>query len=499
MVRLNHLRHLPPIVQPRSRSASDARRNAVLAIRLAQLSTAFLLLALGAETHPVLAQETASPPAAQGRAEVEKPEGTPVESSAPQPENTATTAEPPAPAPADAKAATPARPPDRFLSLDSRTLSGDWGGLRNELADKGIKINLFVNDQFQTVARGGLDTESTGRNSASTDLFITADLDKLGVIKNGEMLGHFQSNCGAGINPYTGTLYEVNDDADGNQHYHVAQLWYRHYFADHKIHLTLGYLDFQTVVDRNAFANSEDKQFWNQALDNNPLVPLNIGLGATLIAQPTKWFSLVLGVADDQSVLYKPGFSTAFHDEALFRAYVETDFHADWPSRRGPLPGNLRLGTVYDPGTFTEFAQAGQPTSTRSEQYIFFVSADQLLFREGKTDEQGLGIFGRYSYRDPEINRVFQHWSAGLQYRGAIPGRDNDVIALAVAQQQTSHKARRRVDARLGDETVYELYYAFQMAEWLVISPDVQYIDNPGANDEVGHTVVAGIRVRISV
>ncbi|MCO6436756.1 MAG: carbohydrate porin [Phycisphaerae bacterium] len=426
-----------------------------------------------------------------------------------QEEKTESVAEPvktadaaPEPAPTETRPppeAIPAQPPDRLLSLESRTMTGDWGGLRNDLAEKGVKINLFLNDQFQGVVQGGLDTNSDGRNAGSSDMFVSIDFEKLGLFKNGELLGHFQSNWGAGANPKTGTLFQVNDDADGDLDYHVAQFWYRHYFFDHKVHLTLGYLDFQTIVDRNVFSNSEDKQFWNQGFDNNPLVPLNIGWGAALILQPVKWFSLVLGAGDDQAGLYHGDLTTVFHEDAHYKGYLEADFHADWKSSRGPLPGNFRIGTVYDPGNYTAFSRSAISPHRENNQFITYISADQLLYREKKESEQGLGIFARYSYRDPDFYRIYQHWSAGLQYLGAIPGRDKDVIGWAVGQQQSSDVARRRVNRRFGDETVYEMYYAIHVSPWLVITPDVQYIDNPGGNDQVGHTMVAGIRVRISV
>ena len=60
-----------------------------------------------------------------------------------------------------------------------------------------------------------------------------------------------------------------------------------------------GYLDQQVVFDRNAFANSEDRQFLSTFLDNNnAVIPLKVGLGATLFLRPTDWLELALGTAD---------------------------------------------------------------------------------------------------------------------------------------------------------------------------------------------------------
>jgi len=366
------------------------------------------------------------------------------------------------------------------------------------LEDHGVRLNLFLNDQFQTVARGGLDTNGSGRNSASMDAFLTLDLGRLGWAPDADALLHLQSNWGRGINDRVGALAEINDDADGDLGLHVAQLWYRHRFLERRVALAVGFLDFQTIVDRNALANSEDKQFWNQALDNNPLVPLGIGLGVWAEVQPTKWWTINFGAADAQSVLYKTGFSTAFHEEDWFLAYVENTFKANLSSGRGPLAGNYRAGLVYDRRPRDVFPLPRHEAESRGDDYGWYVSVDQKLFRENDKDDQGLGIFGRFGYRRPETNRISRFWSAGLSYVGLIPRRDADVLGLGFALQRPSELFRTRIDSEFDNEAVYELYYAIQLNKWLVITPDVQYVENPGGSNDGKPAVVAGVRVRAS-
>jgi carbohydrate-selective porin OprB len=226
-------------------------------------------------------------------------------------------------------------------------------------------------------------------------------------------------------------------------------------------------------------------------------VPLAIGLGAWLEFKPVKWYSLQLGVADAQSVLYKPGFSTAFHDEGWFMGYVENDFHVVLPSRRGSMPGNYRVGIVYDPRPRERFSNSKYERGPEGDDYGAFVSVDQMVFRERPEDEQGLGVFGRFGYRTPETNRVARFWSAGLSYMGLIPQRDRDVFGIGFALQRSSSLYRSRVDDQFDNETAYELYYAIRIAEWLVVTPDLQYIDNPGPRRRE-RTIVAAFSTRIS-
>jgi len=380
------------------------------------------------------------------------------------------------------------------------TVTGDWGGLRTTLEEKGIRASVFLNLQYQGVIHGGLN-QNGFRSAGSWDALITADLERLKLIPHADMLLHLQINWGDGINDWTGSAFQVNDDADGDIALHVAQFWYRQRFWEEKAALTLGYLDFQTIIDRNAFSNSEDKQFMHQALDNNPLVPLNIGLGASLRLQPTTWYTLNLGVGDAQSQPYRnSGFRSAFHDEGWWFAYMEHDFQLRFETQAGPLEGNYRTGVIYDPRPRAVFEGPRErfPRAPRGSDYGFYLSFDQMLFRESKDSDQGLGVFGRFSYRTASTNEFARYYSAGLSYKGILPGRDADVLGFAFLVSHVSNDFRRRINRDADRETVYELYYAIQINKWLVVTPDIQYIDNPGASGTNSHTLVTGIRTRIS-
>ncbi len=409
--------------------------------------------------------------------------------------------------PTSAPASAPALDPP--FGLKSRTASGDWFGLRPALRDIGIETSFFYNNHFMSVMDGGTSTGG-GKNSATIDWFVTLDFEKMGLIPDADMLLQVRDGWGYSINPFTGTTKaaDVNDDADGKQDLYIDQLWYRQYLLDHKIGIQVGYLDMQTIVDRNAYANAEDRQFMNTVLDNNPLVPTATitTLGVALYLQPVEWYTLILAAGDAQGPthaapdpFYKPGFSTAFHDEAWFVGYVEHDFGFKVPGPSGPLPGNYRLGIEFDPRPRDIYSgRERRFIDQRGDDVGFYASFDQLVFREGPADEQGLGLFFRYGYRHQDINRFSDFWSGGVSYMGLIPERDRDVLGLGFGQLHSSDRYTHLVDENAGEETVYEMYYAIQVTPWLVISPDFQYVDNPGANDTVSHATVGGVRVRVS-
>lgn len=387
------------------------------------------------------------------------------------------------------------------MALDSPYATGDWLGLRTALEDAGIGTQFFFNNTSQWTTGGGL--KSGSHNGATIDWFVTVDFEKLKLIPGGRLLAHVRRQWGQGVNPYTGALGQVADDLDGDREIHIDQLWYEQQIVKNVLSLTVGFLDFQTIVDRNAYANIEDKQFMNLALDNNPIIPLNIGLGAALTFKPVSWLTFITGVGDAESVLFKPGFSTAFHGPTRFIWYNELGFFPTLPNLLGPgrLPGNYRFGMDYDPRSRSVFMAPGtDPAFARQhgDDVGFYASFDQKLFAEREHEEQGLGWFFRYAYRNADINRIQNFWSTGLEYRGLIPKRDADVLGAAVYQSIPSRQFNDRVNRWAEAETGFECYYSIQLTSWLAITPDLQYISSPGIDSSLDDVIVIGLRTRIS-
>lgn len=391
-------------------------------------------------------------------------------------------------------------------------MTDDWFGLGKPMHDAGIDMRFFWVQHWFDLMGGGLDA-GANKSDATMDWFITLDLNKMGLIPGADMLVHAREQWGGSsrgrqqnsINRLTGANQQVNDDADGTRPLHIDQLWYRQRFFDGKLTLQLGQLDYQAIVDRNAYAEIEDIQFQNAALDNNPLIPTagQTGLGVAAYVRPVDWYTLILGVGDAQRVLYRSGFHSTFHEQAWFTGYMEHDFQVKLPSAKGPMIGNYRFGMVYDPVPRAVWVRPGDRPDLRGHDYGFYTSFDQMLWKENAIDQQGLGWFFRYAYRhddrvnDSGANYFSQFWSTGLSCLGLIPTRDRDTMGIAVAQLLPSQQYRDVRDVHLDGETIYEWYYAISVTPWLVITPDIQYINAPNGG-LVSHALVGGIRARVT-
>jgi len=302
-----------------------------------------------------------------------------------------------------------------------------------------------------------------------------------------------------------GDLFGVNDDAMGDEPMIVSELWFQQMFFDGKVSFRLGKLDLTTSFETNAYADDETSQFLNTGLVNMPNVPFpEYGLGAQVFVQLVDWWYVSLAAADAQADERETGFITTFHEEDYFFGVLETGFLPVWETSRGDLPGGYRVGMWYDPQPkeryFDDLDGQLQIAPVKRDDVGFYISMDQALYKEvpeDAEDTQGLGMFLNYGFAHAEANEIEHFWSIGAQYEGLIPTRDADVLAFGFAQGILSEELRHLEG---GDrESLYELYYNMEIFPWLYVSPDFQYIMNPGGSEDAKDAFVAGVRVQMSL
>ncbi|MGB0580892.1 MAG: carbohydrate porin [Limisphaerales bacterium] len=360
---------------------------------------------------------------------------------------------------------------------------------RERWEDRGVRWNAYL-VYYQGALLDGGRAEPAHRGSGSADLIGRVDLERLADWRGLDLLTHFKSTYGRNINPDVGARSQVIDDADFTDWFWIDQVWLRQRFNRH-IAMQAGYLDQQTILDRNVYANAEDKQFLSQYLDNNnAIIPLKVGLGATVFLNPTPTWDFSLGFADGDNRTRVVGFDTFFDGADSLIWFTQVGRRI----RLGQLPGNYRVGAYLDTRDATRFRSG----ATQSGQLGVFVSCDQKVYRENETDPQGLGLFARYGYHDERVNRFAHFWSLGFQYDGPLPGRDQDRWGAALYSVHASADFRAAGNAAFTRETGYETYYHVQVSPWITVTPDLQYIVNPGGSNALDNALAANLRIRLT-
>ncbi len=381
-------------------------------------------------------------------------------------------------------------------------LTGDWGGARQKLMDKGIRFDLNLLQTIQGNWTGGTADKSPYQMNARYGLQL--DTGKAGLWPGGMFVLRGESKYGKDNNPNTGALMPVDttalypapqDDVTALTDLYAVQ------FLAEWVGVLAGKMTFR---ETNVFASKDDEQFMNMAFNFNPApattIPLN-ALAAGAILLPTKWLTLTTLVIDSEGTATRSGFDTVFkRGTSLFQV-------AEFSIKPLGLPGHQRIGWTWSDKSRIQFEQTPRAIiaaiitgstaglSRKSSDWSFIYDFDQYLYTVPGKQDQGFGLFGRIGVTDGEVNPVQQFYSIGLGGKGLIPGRDRDSFGIGYYYLVLSDKLPQLIQRGARDEQGLELYYNLAVTPWFHLTPDLQIISP--ARKSVDTTVVAGLRVRI--
>ncbi len=412
---------------------------------------------------------------------------------------------------ANASAQTGSGPPDDagaervepFLDVPhNRRLTGDWGGARRRLEQLGVEWNLTLSVLYQHNARGGLDTHHAHRINGRADMELSLSTGPMGLWPGGQFYVFTESGWNDSISDKVGDLMGVDALSIYDEPIRVRELWYEQRFLEEKIRFKFGKYDMAVDIDTNAFANWEVEQFLHSALVNMANIPFpDYGVGAVLGIHPAEWVYFTAALADAEADGRETGLNTAFHGKDDFFSAFELGFLPVWKTPWGDLAGGYRFIMWYDPRAkarfFNDLRGRRRTIPWKRDDVGFGFNMDQMLWKERSedaADEQGLGFFLRYGWANEDANEIEHFWSLGVQYLGPVPCRDADVLAFGFAQSIISDQMHTYVG---GDrESVYEAYYRIEVFPWMHVTPDFQWVVNPGAQGG-RDAFVAGVRIEM--
>jgi porin len=364
------------------------------------------------------------------------------------------------------------------------TLTGDWGGTRNEWASKGVTFDVNLTQVGQSVISGGKNQgwEYTGRGN----LTLNIDTQKLGLWPGGFFKIEVEGNYNKPINLDTGAIMPVNTNqmfpTPGKRELNVPEIAFTQFLCNY-FGVTLGKLDTSSG-DANEFAHGKgDKQFFNLAFNINPVALLTTPsstLGAGVIILPTKdphAAIITLLAIDSNGKANRSGFDTAFEGNNTYaiEGRVRTDFFG--------LTGHQLVGATYSSKDFSSLDQSlrfiieNGNISKEDNSWSFYYNFDQYLYEPGKG--QGIGIFGRFGASDGDANPVHYFYSLGVGGKGVIPGRKLDEFGIGYYYMDISNpKFTGPLAGRdfLRDEYGLEAYYNIAITPWMKLTPDIQVI-----------------------
>ncbi len=416
-------------------------------------------------------------------------------------------------------------PPTTFQTGDWhqwQRMTGDWGGIRSQLADAGINFDISVTQILQGNAHGGRSTKNAFRYAGKADNTLIFDTGKMGLWPGGTILLNAEPRWGNGIDPKVGSLIPVNllsakPDVGKRCHYTLSEWFIQQVLLDGKIILLAGKLDGSRAFDTNVFANNERTQFLNAALRNNIMIPQFLPytvLGAGVVWNPTPWLSVLSAIADSHGKPSTTGFNTAFHSPTGTTLINELAFKI----KPFGLAGNQRVGFAWSSKDFqhlnpmSPFKETGPllmkhapklleklapylPYDSAPDNVMVYYNFDQYVYTLEDDPTQGIGLFGRFGWARDDVNPVNYFYSIGMGGKGLIPNRANDTYGVGYFYADLSNELPPMFHSEQG----VECYYNIEITPWLHISPDLQFIVNPGGTSANDVAIVYGMRVHMSL
>ena len=384
---------------------------------------------------------------------------------------------------ADAAPEAPAEAPPERSWADGDHLTGEWGGARTALGDRGVTIDVvYASDLF--AARG------EGAALGHVDAALTLDSHKLGLWDGATLYALVQNNHGSGINDRVGSAVGVSN-LEAAPYTQLTELFVEQALFGDRLHIRIGKQDanrdFGTPRFGGNFINNNFGMFPNAPVPSYPTT----GLGALVVAQPVAGVVGKLAAYEASPEVGGFGLGSAFRVGAGYTlaGSVSVTHHFGPGGRDG---GTTSIGAwlqadeddavgVTDPARFD--SNAG-----------WFVQNDERLYLHDAADPRGATLILRYSAARDDRSQFPRYAGGSLAWHGLGPRR-NDTVGLGggyftVASQVGGTPGR-------GSEGFLEAFYKLRLTSFASLQPDVQWFRHPGGDG--ADAVVGGIRLKLKL
>jgi porin len=410
----------------------------------------------------------------------------------------------------------------------SEHMTGDWGGLRQELYDKGFDFPIEYVGEAASNLNGGYNDDTTGRYSDQFAFGVQMDLQKILGWHDAEFKLAITERSGNNISndrigdPRAGTLSSSQEVWGRGQTWRLTQMWVKQKYFDGALDIKLG--RFGEGEDFNSFpCDFQNLSFCGSQVGNyvNTWYNWPVSQWALRVKYNiTPEVFAQIGVYEQNPSYLETGNSFKLSGSGAKGTVVPVE--VVWSPTVNALPGEYRVGyyvsspsadDLYENEDGQPQAIAGGDFKSHKDKHGWWVVAQQQLTSVGGDTSRGLSIFANATVHDKATNFVDNYQQVGFVYKGPFNARPKDDIGIGIARIHVNDDAqdnRRLVNAVNGiddydnpgylpiQKTEYnsEIYYGVHVTDWLTVRPNLQYVKSPGGVDDVQNALVAGIKIQ---
>jgi carbohydrate-selective porin OprB len=358
---------------------------------------------------------------------------------------------------------------------------------------------LKITGGLTLIAQGATagDYGTSGAFAVSADLSIESPVGG-----NGRVVGVLDFQKGSGIAGLPGFFASPNGNTTGANNdlesfdddtVHIAQFYYERAIGE-RLSISIGQLDPTAYFDANEYANTERAQFLANQFVNNPAIEFGgsgnfYGPGIRATYSASDRVDLTVGAFEGNGD-YVDAFDSPF-------VMAELDVKTTLIERDGNLrvyywmrQGRPDISTTANPGNTDLYKEMNSGLG---------LSLDHTL-------TERLGAWMRVGVQDETVSQFSSHISGGLNLRGGVMNRPGHVAGIAYGANSIGGDYEAWIKSSdPGFEPAIEHYVEAycnigidteEDDTGFHISPDIQYIVNPGGDDDAEAVFVYGLRLQ---
>lgn len=392
---------------------------------------------------------------------------------------------------------TPLELPSNLMpSVESDDLLGNWGGLRNQLRERGLDLAVIYKGEVVNGMAGG--GERATVYEGNLDLRASIDGDKVIGVRGLSFFLYGLGNHGADHDGppgrFTRAAQLTSNIETANDSFRLYEAYAQQTWADQKVSLLVGLHDlsseFYTTSSASVFLNN------------------SFGVGAELAQTGLNGPSIFPVTAPAARLRIEP-VSDVYLQAAVFNALAgDPDHPHGTVVRMSQEDGHLLIaeaGLVTADPRYAKIALGAWSYTTPFESIANggekAVSHGHYVIGEAQVSGR-LAAFLRAGVAATEADALSSNVSAGFNLSGAFLGRERDRLGLAwtrVTFGSPFREAQAAADVRIGhDENVYEVTYRLELGRGVAVQPDYQYVRNPGGDTGLPDGHVATMRFEVA-
>jgi len=382
-------------------------------------------------------------------------------------------------------------------------------------ATKGISFPIDVTSEVLGNISGG--TRQTAIWESLWIAGVAVDFEKACGVRGLSLAINGLYAQGSGLTDKAVHDFNTLSNIDAYDSLRLYDAWLQQEFGDGRFSIRIG----QLLADAEFFVSDYGEVFMNSSFGAIPLVSGNFNPpifpvaapGVRLRAMPNESFyaevAAFSGDVGDPATNNKHNTRFSFPAMDGMLIFAEAGYthdaqnSSDDSSPKGQpadaavprgLSGSYKIGGCYDSGQFA----ATNGLSAHHNNYSIYFIAQQELWHPDFTD-RALSAFARIGFAPENRNTVTFYLDTGLNFRGPISSRPEDILALGFSYVKLSQELRDENNHHFPNhhEAVLELTYSAAVNSHLSIQPDLQCIIDPGALHSSHTAVVAGLRFNV--